>query len=105
MKRVQVNPDLIQWARQRGGYTVAALTGRFPRLPEWESGRVFPTLKQLQAFARATHAPIGYLFLSQPPEEHVPIPDLRTVAGRSVRARPRRQARFLFFYRRATPYG
>ena len=44
-----------------------------------------PTLKQVEAFARAVHVPVGYLFLSEPPEEPIPIPDFRTVAGRTVR--------------------
>jgi len=57
---------------------------RFKKLPEWESGETRPTLKQMEVFARAVHVPIGYLFLSQPPEEPVPIPDFRTFAGQTV---------------------
>ena len=60
------------------------LAGRFPRLESWERGEVQPTLKQLEDFAGATHAPIGYFFLPAPPAERLPIPDFRTVAGRHV---------------------
>ena len=85
MTRVAVNPALIHWARERAGYTQEALAARFKKLPEWEADETQPTLKQMEAFARAMHVPIGYLFLTEPPEEPVPIPDFRTLAGRAVR--------------------
>jgi Zn-dependent peptidase ImmA (M78 family) len=65
--------------------TADEMTGRFPRLPEWEAGDTRPTLKQLDDFARAVHVPIGYLLLSAPPDEPLPIPDFRTHDGRGVR--------------------
>ena len=43
-----------------------------------------PTLKRLEAFAQATHAPIGFYFLAAPPVETMPIPDLRAVADESL---------------------
>lgn len=81
MNRVPVKPELLRWARERAGRDVASLSKPFPSLEAWERGEVQPTLKQLERFARATHTPIGYLFLPEPPVERLPIPDLRTVAG------------------------
>ena len=84
MTRVPVQPELIRWARERAGFSVDALAGRFRKLPEWERGEVKPTLKQLEAFAKATHTPVGFLFLMEPPVERVPIPDFRTVANAQI---------------------
>lgn len=58
---------------------------RFPKLPEWESGEAKPTLKQLEGFAHATNTPIGFLFLAEPPDEAIPIPDYRTIGDVAVR--------------------
>jgi len=84
MMRVPVNPELLHWARERSGTAQEDLAAKFKKLPEWESGKTQPTLKQLEAFAHAVHVPVGYLFLSQPPEEPIPIPDFRTLAGQPV---------------------
>jgi len=85
--RVAVNPDLLRWARERARMEPLELEGRFPKLHDWESAEAQPTLKQLESYARVTHAPIGYFFLPEPPQEPLPIPDFRTIAGRPV-ARP-----------------
>jgi len=82
--RVAVDPVLLRWACERSGIARESLVAKFKRLPEWESGENQPTLKQVEAFARAVHVPVGYLFLSHPPEEAVPIPDFRTLAGQAV---------------------
>ena len=87
MNRVEIRPEMLRWARERAGYAIGDLAKRFPRLEEWEDGDVHPTLKQLESYARATHTPVGYLFLQTPPVERVPIPDLRTV-GLARGARP-----------------
>ena len=84
MNRVPVQPTLLRWARERAGYDAGALTGRFPRLGEWERGEVQPTLKQVEAFSKATRTPVGLLFLAEAPIERVPIPDFRTIANAHV---------------------
>lgn len=84
MTRVPVNPELLRWARERAGIMQEDLVGKFKKLPEWEKRQTQPTLKQMEAFARAVHVPVGYLFLSEPPDETVPIPDFRTFARHTV---------------------
>ncbi|MDR7496018.1 MAG: ImmA/IrrE family metallo-endopeptidase [Armatimonadota bacterium] len=87
MSRIAVNPALITWARERAGVDGLALSKRFPKIGQWERGDVQPTLKQLEAFAHAVHVPIGFLFLPQPPQEALPVPDFRTLADQR-RTRP-----------------
>ena len=84
MTRVALNPQLLHWARERSGIAPEDLAARFNKLPKWESGETQPTLKQVEAFARTVHVPVGYLFLSHPPEESIPIPDFRTPSGHAV---------------------
>ena len=81
MVRVAVRPEMFRWARERAGLGPGALAGRFPSLDAWERGEMQPTLKQLESFAQATHTPVGYLFLPEPPVEKVPIPDFRTMGS------------------------
>jgi Zn-dependent peptidase ImmA (M78 family)/transcriptional regulator with XRE-family HTH domain len=77
--RVLVRAELLAWARDRSRVSPGELDTKFPALDEWEAGTKQPTLKQLERFAQATHTPIGYLFLPEPPEESLPVPDFRTI--------------------------
>ncbi|MCI0536155.1 MAG: ImmA/IrrE family metallo-endopeptidase [Verrucomicrobiales bacterium] len=86
MSRVAINKDLIRWAVERSGQEESALVERFPKLPQWESGTVQPTFKQLEDFAKATLTPFGAFFLPAPPQEKLPVPDFRTMRDQ----RPRR---------------
>lgn len=75
---------MLAWARGRSGRQVSDLAKRFKKLPEWESGELAPTMRQLEDYAKATHTPIGFFFLPEPPVEEVPLPDFRTFGDEQV---------------------
>lgn len=81
---VTVAPGVLSWARERARLDPVALEKKFPALLKWERGEAAPTLAQLQQFADATHAPLGYLLLPEPPDEPMPIPDFRTFSDAGV---------------------
>ena len=85
MVRIEVSPSVIRWACTRSGRSVEDLQQKFPRLMDWECGRIRPTLKQLEALAKATFTPIGFFFLEKPPVDELPVPDFRTMDNAEVR--------------------
>lgn len=84
MVHVDVAPTLLNWAVERAGWDEETAVRKFPYLADWRAGTRRPTVKQLERFADATHAPFGQLFLPAPPEEPLPVPDLRTLRDASI---------------------
>ena len=84
MCNVKVKPSLLNWARRRSGQDDDYIKKHFPELESWEQEKTLPSFKDLEAFAKATHTPIGYFFLDEPPEARLPVSDFRTVGGTGV---------------------
>lgn len=85
MAEALVTPEILRWARERAGLPLEILAKKIGSKPEnvaaWEGGLSRPTFRQAERLAEATHVPFGYLFLPEPPEESLPIPDLRRAVG------------------------
>lgn len=85
MSHALVSPRLLAWSRLRAGLTQFDLAERLPvkaeKVFEWEAGESQPTFKQAQKWAALAHVPFGFLFLEEPPDENLPLPDLRTKGG------------------------
>jgi Zn-dependent peptidase ImmA (M78 family) len=81
--RIPVKPQLLAWALERS--RIKEDSARYDKFARWAAGEGKPpTFRQLEEFSSATHAPLGYLFLQEPPEESVPIPDFRTFGNSGV---------------------
>lgn len=82
--RVDVEPSLLRWAVSRAGWSPETIESYSQEFDAWLRQDKRPTLKQLEKFARATHTPLGLLFLDTPPIESVPIPDMRTLGNTAI---------------------
>lgn len=79
--KITLQPDVLRWARERLRISQNELAQKMQVRPElvleWEqSGRI--SVAQADRLAQRTHTPLGFLYLTEPPEERLPIPDFRT---------------------------
>lgn len=72
------NPEILIWATNRASTDVDSITEKFPKFPQWLNKTRLPTLKQLESFAKSVYVPFGYLFLTEPPKEDLPITFFRS---------------------------
>lgn len=78
---------MLQWARERSFpdivYAAEKLNVTVERLRAWEDEDEVarPTFHQAQDLAKKLKIPFGYLYLSNPPDERLPLPDLRVRSG------------------------
>jgi len=75
---INVNANMLTWAIARAGYELHEFTDKVPNVQKWLNGEKNPTVKQLEDFSKKVHLPFGYLFLTEPPKEKLPIPFFRT---------------------------
>ena len=80
-----VNPHLLAWARQEGGFTVDAAAKRaavaVSRLEQWERGEAKPTVRQALKLAALYRRPFGLFFLAEPPVEPPLAAEYRRLPG------------------------
>ena len=79
--QVTLQPDVLRWARERTGISREELAKKMhvksTIVLEWErSGRI--SIARGDRLAQCTHTPLGFLYLAEPPEDRLPIPDFRT---------------------------
>ena len=64
---VAVRPPVLEWARRRSGRANDDMRSEFANWDQWLSEERRPRFAEVEAVARFTHVPVGYLFLSEPP--------------------------------------
>ena len=86
-----LQPAVLRWARERAGLRPETLATkmkvRTERVVEWErSGKI--SISQADRLAQRTYTPLGYLYLHEPPDDDLPIPDFRAPEVRPARPSP-----------------
>lgn len=76
--RIAVSQPVLSWALQRAERTFEEALTKFPKLGDWMDGSGQPTLHDLEKFAAFTHTSLGALIMPEPPDETLPIADMRT---------------------------
>src|SRR5688500_4849646 len=81
MADAHVNPAMLRWALARSTVSRSDLAKSLKKaestIEQWLMGGANPTFRQAQKMAKQLRIPFGYLFLEEPPEEDVPLPDFR----------------------------
>lgn len=75
---VAVTESVLAWALQRADRSYKEAVEKFPKLGDWLSGEALPKLRELEKFASFTHVSLGALIMPEPPDEALPIADMRT---------------------------
>lgn len=82
-----VTSRLLEWARISAGLTAEAVGAKLRPVAAgevvtaWETGRLRPSMAQARQLAQIYRRPLGILYLTAPPAEGSPIPDLRSAPG------------------------
>ncbi|MDH4121781.1 MAG: XRE family transcriptional regulator [Deltaproteobacteria bacterium] len=86
-----ITPEILTWAMKRARMEPSSLAKKMKKMDisessirQWEEGSGNPTFSEAQDLAKSLYIPFGYLYLSKPPKENIPMPDLRTVRGEQL---------------------
>ena len=86
--QITLQPDVLRWARERASLSTDELASKMrvktERVLRWERSGIL-TMAQANTLAEKTHTPLGFLYMSAPPEESLPIADFRTRGGEPLR--------------------
>ena len=83
-QQITLEPRVLRWARERADLSQKTLADKMKVEPEdvteWEeTGKI--SIARIDNLAAKTYTPLGYLYLSEPPDEPLPIYDFRTRSG------------------------
>lgn len=87
---IRIEPSILVWARESLGLSVAEVAAKLDKdketVQQWEHGKSFPTLAQLEKLAYSIYKrPLAVFFLPKPPKETTPKQDFRTLPEKEIR--------------------
>lgn len=90
-----VTPAVVQWARERSGYSIEDAALHFKKIAAWEAGQALPTYIQVEDMADRFKVPVAVFFFPKPPEVPPLEKSFRTLTAEDIAAIPRRVRFFL----------
>lgn len=83
-----INPKIFNWALARAKVSEEDLSRslgvKLEKIIDWSVGKQRPTFIQAQKLANKLHIPFAFFFLPNPPQDDLPIPDLRTPGNHGI---------------------
>jgi Zn-dependent peptidase ImmA (M78 family)/transcriptional regulator with XRE-family HTH domain len=62
-----VTPAVVQWARERSGFSLSEASERFKKIAAWETGEAGPSYAQLEQMSDLFKTPLAVFFFPEPP--------------------------------------
>lgn len=85
-----ITPAVVQWARERSGYSLEDARRYFKKIAAWESGEALPTYVQVEDMSERFKVPVAVFFFPKPPEVSPLEKSFRTLTAEDFAAIPRR---------------
>jgi Zn-dependent peptidase ImmA (M78 family) len=90
-----ITPAVVQWARERAGYSMDDAVRHFKKIAAWESGEALPTYAQVEQMAERFKIPVAVFFFPKSPEVTQIDQSFRTLTAEDFAAIPRTVRLFL----------
>jgi Zn-dependent peptidase ImmA (M78 family) len=90
-----ITPAVVQWARERAGYSMEDAVRHFKKIAAWESGEALPTYVQVEQMAERFKIPVAVFFFPKPPAVPPIEQSFRTLTAEDFAAIPRTVRLFL----------
>jgi Zn-dependent peptidase ImmA (M78 family) len=90
-----ITPAVVQWARERAGYSMDDAVRYFKKIAAWEAGKARPTYVQVEQMADRFKIPVAVFFFPKPPVVPPIEQSFRTLTAADFAAIPRTVRFFL----------
>jgi Zn-dependent peptidase ImmA (M78 family) len=90
-----ITPAVVQWARERAGYSMDDAVRHFKKIAAWEAGEALPTYVQLEQMAERFKIPVAVFFFPKPPAVAPIEQSFRTLTDAAFATIPRTVRFFL----------
>lgn len=90
-----ITPAVVQWARERAGYSMDDAVRHFRKIAAWEAGEALPSYVQVEQMAERFKIPVAVFFFPKPPAVPPIEQSFRTLTAADFAAIPRTVRLFL----------